>query len=113
MQENGNSIVEFISFLLLALVPIFSFFSWMTIESNQRLRDNGIFHEVIRIVKSGDELSQSIGIANRFLTLHNSDGALYVRCLAGNCPHRGSQIQVRYINGKRTYETTVVGGLWS
>lgn len=113
LRESGNSIVEFISFLLLTIVPLFSFFSWMTIESNNRLREEEIFHEAIRIVKSGDNFSQSVGIANRYLTLHNSDGALQVICLAGDCPRRGSRIQVRFIKGPRTLESTFDGGLWN
>jgi hypothetical protein len=113
IQEKGNSIIEFISFLLLAILPIFTFFSWMTAESNQRLKDEEMFHEVIRIVKSGDVLSQSVGVANRYLTLHNSHGALFVTCLYGDCPRRGSRIQIRLINGPRTLETTFDGGQWT
>lgn len=113
IEEKGNAIVEFITFLLLAILPMFTFFSWVTLDSQHRLRDEEIFHEVIRIVKNGDVLSQSTSIANRYLTLHNSSGELFVSCLIGDCPHRGSRIQIRYIIGRRTLETTFDGGQWN
>ena len=111
--EKGNAIVEFISFLLLAIVPLFAFFSWTTTEATLRLRDEEIFHEVTRIIKGGDNLSQSVGIANRYLTLHNSNGSLFVECLVGDCPHRGSEIQILLINGPRQFKTIFEGGLWN
>lgn len=112
-NEKGNAIIEFISFLLLTIVPVITFFSWTTKEANLRLREEELFYEVIRIVKSGHDFSQSVSIANRYLTLHNSSGALFAKCIAGDCPHRGSRMQISFINGSRSFKTIIDGGSWN
>ncbi len=111
--EQGSAIVEFVAFLSLFLLPLIAFFTLVTSDSNVRLRNEEMFREVIQIIISGDELTQSVSTARRYLALQNSSASLDVLCVLGTCPRRGSLMKVIIIGGETKMETVVKGGKWS
>lgn len=111
--DFGNTIIEFILFLLLLVLPIFTYFSAITLRSNQQLRDEELFREVVRIVRDGSDFADAISTAHRFLTLHQASGDLNVICLSGECPKRGSNFRVRWQSERGSMESVISGGSWN
>ena len=112
IAEAGNTILEFIFFLVLLIVPLILYFTNITVDSNAKMREEVLFRETIQIVKSGDNFWESIGVANRFLSLHNLDGILKISCLAGDCPAAGSRMKVVLQGKKNLFEETLIGRRW-
>ena len=112
ITEAGNTILEFIFFLVLLIVPLILYFTNITVDSNAKMREEVLFRETIQIIKSGDNFWDSISVANRFLSLHNSDGILKISCLAGDCPAAGSRMKVVLQGKKNLFEETLIGRRW-
>ena len=112
VAENGSAILEFILFLTLLIIPLIIFFTNVTLKSNEVMREEVLFREIIKIIKSGNNFTNSISIANRFLSLHNSTGILYVSCIAGDCPAKESRMSVVLRTRNNLREETLHGGRW-
>ena len=112
ITEAGNTILEFIFFLVLLIIPLILYFTNITVDSNAKMREEVLFRETIQIIKSGDNFWDSISVANRFLSLHNSDGILKISCLAGDCPVAGSRMKVVLQGKKNLFEETLIGRRW-
>jgi hypothetical protein len=112
-NENGNTVLEFLFFLTLFLLPITIFFSQTTTQSIRALREEEMFREVVQILKSGEDFAHSVSISRRFLTLHNSSQELEVRCISGACPRRGSLMKITLSGGGERLEAFLEGGRWN
>lgn len=110
--ERGNTIIEFVSFLTLFFLPLISFFTLITANSVVVLREENMFREIVRIIESGDDFTQAISTARRYVSLQNSPGTLEVTCMSGSCPHRGSLFRVVWIGKKSKIQTVAEGGKW-
>lgn len=110
--ESGNAIIEFILLFVLLIFPLFSYFSLVTVQSNVQMRDEEILREVTQIIKSGENLADSVSIANRYLIFQNSSLRLQASCLVGTCPNRGSRTRVSLQNQDGSLETIIEGNNW-
>lgn len=112
LRESGNATLEFIGLLLLLGLPMITYFSQISRDSIEELMNQEVFREVTQIIKYGEDFSESISVARRFLTLHNSQFELVVTCEIGDCPKRGSKIKVILRSQKTVIEGSFGGSQW-
>lgn len=111
-REEGNTIIEFVSLLLLLIAPLFTYFVWVTLIAQENLKSAEVLREVGQIINSESDLSTAINISKRYLVLEGFDGDLLVNCITGDCPHRGSVIEIHIQRGVRKFSSTIQGGRW-
>lgn len=110
--EEGSALVEFISLMLLLLLPIVTYFSLLTVETTEKIREDRILREVVEIIRTGGDFQESVALAERFLSLQESRSRLFIYCLSGDCPHRESVMKIELRNSESSMERIVRGGKW-
>lgn len=109
VSETGNTTIEFIGFLLLLVLPLVTYFVQITHHSIMEQSSREILREIIQIVKTGDDFNTSISIAQRYLSLHDSQSQMLVSCVSGDCPKRGSIMRIYLKSGGLSLESTFRG----
>ena len=112
VSESGNTTIEFIGFLLLLVLPLVTYFVQITHRSIMEQSNREILREVIQIVRTGDDFNTSISIAQRYLSLHDSQSQILVSCVSGDCPKRGSTMRVYLKSQGLSLESTFRGSRW-
>lgn len=112
VSESGNTTIEFIGFLLLLVLPLVTYFVQITHHSIMEQSSREILREIIQIVKTGDDFNTSISIAQRYLSLHDSQSQMLVSCVSGDCPKRGSIMRIYLKSGGLSLESTFRGSRW-
>lgn len=112
VSETGNTTIEFIGFLLLLVLPLVTYFVQITHHSIMEQSSREILREIIQIVKTGDDFNTSISIAQRYLSLHDSQSQMLVSCVSGDCPKRGSIMRIYLKSGGLSLESTFRGSRW-
>lgn len=111
-NEAGSAVFEFISLLVLLILPVITYFTLSTVKGEQTIREKRIFREISTIMRSGTNFQESFNLARRFLTLESPESSLNVSCLSGNCPHRESVMRIRLTTATSTFVATIRGGRW-
>ena len=112
VSESGNTTIEFIGFLLLLVLPLVTYFAQITHRSIMEQTSREILREIIQIVKTGDDFKNSISIAQRYLSLHDSQSQMLVSCASGDCPKRGSTMRIYLKSGGLSLKSTFRGSRW-
>ena len=110
--ESGNTTLEFIGFLILLGLPIMTYFAQLSHNASEELSNQELFREVRQIIKTGEDFNQSITVAKRYLTLHNSRLELVVTCISGDCPKRESTMKLVLKSQKFVLEGVFSGSQW-
>lgn len=110
--EQGSVIVEFISLLILLIIPLFAYFTTVTVKSLSQQKDEEVFREVIQIVRSERTLQAAAYLSQRYLTLRGNEGAIALSCKSGDCPHRGSVVQIKWLRPDHSLIANIEGGNW-
>jgi len=111
-NEVGSAAFEFISLLVLLILPVITYFTLSTVKGEQTIREKRIFREISAIMRSGTNFQESFNLAKRFLTLESPESSLNVSCLSGECPHRESVMRIRLTTATSTFVATIRGGKW-
>ena len=112
-NEVGSAVVEFISLMLLLILPVITYFTLSTVKSQQTIQDKRIFREISSIMNSGTNFQESFSLAQRYLSLESSGSALKVSCLSGDCPHRESVMRIILTTPSSLISATIIGGKWN
>ena len=108
--EEGSALVEFISLMILLLIPIVSYFTSLTVETNNQMSQERVLREVSEIIRTGSDFHESISLVKRYLSLHDSTSTISIICLSGDCPHRESVMEIELRNSKGAMKRMVRGG---
>ncbi len=111
-SEEGSAVVEFISLICLLIMPVLLYFTLVTVKASSAFKEDEILREVSEIVKSTGDFHESKSLAQRYISLQGGKSSLSMRCVAGDCPHRGSVMMLELRTAGRITHRTVLGGNW-
>lgn len=110
--EAGSAVIEFLSLTLLLILPLFSYFTLLTVKSNSLHREEELFREMAHIVRSETNLATGTYLAERYIAFREAGGYLSVVCKSGECPGRGSITEIVWYQHDKSLSALITGGNW-
>lgn len=111
-REEGSAVVEFISLMILLIIPVVFYFTLITIKAGGSLKDGSILREVSEIIKSVSDFQESNSLAQRYISLRSGESSLVISCISGDCPHRDSVMNIELRTAGRITNRIIKGGKW-